>query len=284
MEEIVRISCVKHIYPDTTEVHLCGLDFVVRKGERVVILGPNGSGKTTLLFHILGILVPDEGAVRVFGCNPARDYDKIRKRIGVVLQNVEEQIIAPTVEDDVSFSPRNYGYSEAETKELVGEALELLNIGHIRKKICHYLSGGEKRKVALAGAIVLKPDLLVLDEPFEGLDPKSRRELSVLLNRLNRERGMAVIMSTHDINIVSRMADFVYVLGQGGDILFMDTPADIFTRSEYLRQSSLDFPILIELFKELKDRGLPVSLPADVAEAVRQIEKLAAKERGQGDV
>ena len=284
MEEIVRISCVKHIYPDTTEVHLCGLDFVVRKGERVVILGPNGSGKTTLLFHILGILVPDEGAVRVFGCNPARDYDKIRKRIGVVLQNVEEQIIAPTVEDDVSFSPRNYGYSEAETKELVGEALELLNIGHIRKKICHYLSGGEKRKVALAGAIVLKPDLLVLDEPFEGLDPKSRRELSVLLNRLNRERGMAVIMSTHDINIVSRMADFVYVLGQGGDILFMDTPADIFTRAEYLRQSSLDFPILIELFKELKDRGLPVSLPADVAEAVRQIEKLAAKERGQGDV
>jgi len=275
LEEIIRISCVKHIYPDTTEVHLCGLDFVVRKGERVIILGPNGSGKTTLLFHILGLLTPDEGAIRVFGCNPAKEYDKIREKIGVVLQNVEEQIVAPTVEEDVSFSPRNYGYPDDETGRLVDDILKELGIEGIRKRVCHYLSGGEKRKVALAGALVLKPELLVLDEPFEGLDPKSRRELAALLNSLSKKWGMAVVMSTHDINIISQMADYVYVLGQDGRILMMDTPADIFTRTEYYRQARLDFPILVELFRELQEKGLPVTMPVDINDAAEQIAKLA---------
>ena len=274
MEEIVRISCVEHVYPDSTQVKLCGLDFVVRDGERVVIIGPNGSGKTTLLFHILGILKPNQGSVRVFGQDPAKDYDKIREKIGVVLQNVEEQIIAPTVEDDVSFSPRNYGYSQEDTEKLVVLALDELGIGHVRKKICHYLSGGEKRKVALAGALVLKPRLLVLDEPFEGLDPMSRRELIELLNRLNKEWGMSVIMSTHDINIVSQMADYVYVLGPGGQILLRDTPADIFAGTDFYRQARLDFPILVELFKELRERGAMLTIPADMNDAVDQLARL----------
>ena len=274
MEEIVRISCVEHVYPDSTQVKLCGLDFVVRDGERVVIIGPNGSGKTTLLFHILGILKPNQGSVRVFGQDPAKDYDKIREKIGVVLQNVEEQIIAPTVEDDVSFSPRNYRYSKEDTEKLVGLALDELGISHVRKKICHYLSGGEKRKVALAGALVLKPRLLVLDEPFEGLDPMSRRELIELLNRLNKEWGMAIIMSTHDINIVSQMADYVYVLGPGGQILLRDTPADIFARTDFYRQARLDFPILVELFKELRERGAMLTIPADMNDAVDQLARL----------
>jgi len=274
LEEIVRISCVEHVYPDSTQVKLCGLDFVVRDGERVVIIGPNGSGKTTLLFHILGILKPNQGSVRVFGQDPAKDYDKIREKIGVVLQNVEEQIIAPTVEDDVSFSPRNYRYSKEDTEKLVGLALDELGISHVRKKICHYLSGGEKRKVALAGALVLKPRLLVLDEPFEGLDPMSRRELIELLNRLNKEWGMAIIMSTHDINIVSQMADYVYVLGPGGQILLRDTPADIFARTDFYRQARLDFPILVELFKELRERGAMLTIPADMNDAVDQLARL----------
>ncbi|MBI5189272.1 MAG: ABC transporter ATP-binding protein [Nitrospirae bacterium] len=275
MEEIVRISCVKHVYPDSTEVHLCGLDFVVRKGERVVIIGPNGSGKSTLLYHILGLLSSNEGSVRVFGQDPAHDYDRIREKIGVVLQNVEEQIIAPTVEEDVSFSPRNYGYPEHGVKDLVDDVLRELGISHIRHKICHYLSGGEKRKVALAGALVLKPELLILDEPFEGLDPMSRRELVSLLNRLCEKWGMSVIMSTHDINVISQMADYVYVLGQGGEILVMDTPADLFTRTEYYRQARLDFPILIELFRLLKEKGLAIDMPLDVKDAAEQIERLA---------
>ena len=102
-DAIVSVSCLKHIYPDTTEIHMCGLDFVVNRGERIVVLGGNGSGKTTLLFHILGLLKPDEGNVRVFGVNPAEQYNTIRERIGVLLQNVDDQILSPTVWDDISF-------------------------------------------------------------------------------------------------------------------------------------------------------------------------------------
>ncbi len=278
MEEIVRISCLRHIYPDSTEVYLCGLDFVVRKGERVVIIGPNGSGKTTLLFHILGLLKADKGDIKVFGHDPSRNYDKIREKIGVVLQDVDDQLIAPTVEDDVSFAPRNYGYPQHGIEHLVEEALSELGISNIRKKVCHYLSGGEKRKVALAGALVLKPELLVLDEPFEGLDPMSRKELAALLNKLNKKWGMAIIMSTHDINIVSQMADSVYVLGEGGRIMVRDTPADLFARTDYYKHARLDFPILIELFKELQEKGLDVGMPSDISDAAEKIAKICKRE------
>src|SRR5512143_1153217 len=189
-EPIITVSCLKHIYPDTTEIHMCGLDFVVNRGERVVILGGNGSGKTTLLYHILGLLKPDEGQVNVFGVNPAQRYNEIRKRIGVLLQNVDDQILSPTVWDDVSFSPRNYGYGKEESGRMVEQVMDELGIRHLRDKICHYLSGGEKRKVALAGALVLRPELLIMDEPFEGLDPRSRTELIALLNQLQSRHQM----------------------------------------------------------------------------------------------
>jgi len=258
---------------------MCGLDFVVRRGERVVIVGPNGSGKTTLLSHVLGLLKPDQGSVRVFGKDPFTEFSEIRDKIGVVLQNVEEQLIAPTVEDDITFGPRNRGYSDKECREMADEVVEKLGIGHIRNKVCHYLSGGEKRKVALAGALVMKPELLVLDEPFEGLDPRSRKSLAELLNSLNKEWGMAVIMSTHDINFVSQMADYVYVIGKEGGIVIKDTPAELFTHSEYYNQASLDFPILIELFKELKSRGLEVENPTDIMNAVEQITAITDKRK-----
>ena len=210
-EAVVTVSCLKHTYPDTTEVHICGLDFVVNRGERVVVLGGNGSGKTTLLYHILGLLRPDEGKVEVFGRNPATEFPAIRERIGVLLQNVDEQILSPTVREDISFSPRNYGVGREETARMVDGVMAELGIARLADKICHYLSGGEKRKVALAGALVMRPDLLILDEPFEGLDTRSRSELVELLNRRNRD-GMGIIMSTHDLNLVGEFADRVYVL------------------------------------------------------------------------
>jgi len=194
----VRVSCVRHIYADRTQVHLCGLDFVVTQGQRVVILGPNGSGKSTLLYHILGLLEPNEGEVSVFGVNPARSFNKIRERVGVVLQNVDEQILAPTVWDDVSFSPRNYGYESHEVDRMVDAVLDEVGIAHLRNKVCHTLSGGEKRKVALAGALVLKPELLVMDEPFEGLDPRSKSDLATLLYDLHLKNGMTMVTATHE--------------------------------------------------------------------------------------
>lgn len=276
MEPIVTISCLKHIYPDTTEIHICGLDFVVNRGERVVILGGNGSGKTTLIYHILGLLKPDEGSVSVFGVNPSVQYHTIRQRIGVLLQNVDDQLLSPTVREDVSFSPRNYGFPWEEINRMVDETLAELGIGHLRDKICHYLSGGEKRKVALAGALVTRPELLILDEPFEGLDARSRNELVPLLNRRHRE-GMTIVMSTHDLNLVASFADRVYVLEKGRGVVITGTPAEIFLQGEALRTANIEPPLLTDLFLKLKERGLAVAVPADVDEAVKDLVRLIGK-------
>ena len=273
MEPIVTVSCLRHVYPDTTEIHMCGLDFVVNRGERIVILGGNGSGKTTLLYHILGLLVPNEGRVRVFDENPAEQYNAIRERIGVLLQNVDDQILSPTVWDDISFSPRNYGYGKEETSRMVDRVMAELGIQHLRDKICHYLSGGEKRKVALAGALVMRPELLILDEPFEGLDSRSRGELVTLLNKRNRE-GMTIIMSTHDLNLVAAFADRVYVLATGRGVVTAGTPADIFMQVEELKASNIDPPLLTELFLKMKDRGVVIEVPASMDQAVDNLVRL----------
>jgi cobalt/nickel transport system ATP-binding protein len=286
-EPVVRVSCVRHTYPDRTQVHLCGLDFVVDRGRRVVMLGPNGCGKTTLLFHILGLLEPQEGEVSVFGVNPARHFNRIRERVGVLLQNVDEQIIAPTVWDDVSFSPRNYGYRDAEVERMTHEALERVGIPHLRDKVCHYLSGGEKRKVALAGALVLQPELLVLDEPFEGLDPASRADLVDLLNQLHADHGVTMVMATHDVNVVKAMADDVYVLVGGGEIVAHGSPEQIFRDPAILRNSNIEPPVLAELFARLETLGVSLGRPLSLGEAAKAIvewgERGERARRGTGE-
>lgn len=268
---IVHVSCVRHTFPDRTTVHLCGLDFVVNPGERVVILGPNGCGKTTLLYHILGLLSPQEGDVRVFGVDPAKQFSKIRERVGVLLQNADEQIIAPTVFDDVSFSPRNYGYTDAEVHLKVCAAFAKTGIEHLEHKVCHYLSGGEKRKVALAGALVLEPELLVLDEPFEGLDPASRNEIVELLNRLNREQGVSLVVATHDVQLVAPLADKVYVLKKGGEIVAQGPPADIFRDIDLLKSTNIEPPVLAELFQKLEANGVALGRPSSVEDALQRL-------------
>ena len=280
-EEIaVRVSCVRHVYADRTQVHLCGLDFVVQRGQRVVILGPNGSGKSTLLYHILGLLEPNEGDVSVFGVNPARSFNKIRERVGVVLQNVDEQILAPTVWDDVSFSPRNYGYPEREVDRMVDAVLEEVGITHLRDKVCHTLSGGEKRKVALAGALVLKPELLVMDEPFEGLDPRSKSDLSGLLNELHAKNGMTMVTATHDVHAVPDLADLVYVLVAGGEITARGSVEEIFADAARLKASNIEPPQIVELFQRLDDEGLRLGRPSSVEDAVALL-KAALAARGR---
>jgi cobalt/nickel transport system ATP-binding protein len=279
-ESVVRVSCVRHTYPDRTQVHLCGLDFVAERGERLVILGPNGCGKSTLLFHILGLLEPQEGEVSVFGVNPARHFDKIRERVGVLMQNADEQILAPTVWDDVSFSPRNYGYSASEVATMVEQTLARVGIAHLRDKVCHHLSGGEKRKVALAGALVLNPELLVLDEPFEGLDPASRSDLVSLLNRLHAERGVTLVIATHDVNVVPAMADRVYVLVRGGEIVAQGPPRDVFADPALLRRSNVEPPVLAELFERLEALGVPLGRPMTVEEAAEALARWGARAAG----
>lgn len=271
MDAVVEVSCIRHTYEDGTVVHVCGLDFVVERGQRVAVLGPNGSGKSTLLFHVLGLMRPEEGSVRVLGINPATDFAQVRRRIGVVLQNVDEQILAPTVWEDVSFSLRQYGLPSPEVQRRTDEALELVGIANLAEKVPHHLSGGEKRKVALAGALVLDPELLVLDEPLEGLDPKSRTRMVDLLNEYCARTSATMILSTHDINAVPDIADEAYVMATEGGMVMKGTPAEIFKQAEKLDASNIEPPILASLFAELGLRtgeSFPTALSVDEAATV----------------
>lgn len=272
-ERIIQVDCITHVYPDNTKVQICGLDFVVNRGERVSILGANGCGKTTLLKHLLGILIPKEGSVRVFGADPAKEYSKIREKIGVVMQDVDEQILGPTVYDDILFAPLNYGVERKKAEAMAKAVMERLNLESIQKKIVNYLSGGEKKKVALAGALVMEPELLILDEPFTGLDPLSRRELIHLLNELNREKGITFIMTLHEVDLVSQVADVLYLMHGHGDLSERGTPEEIFGRFKNLEALNLEEPTLTRLFKGLKEEGLDFGEPLRMDEAIELIKK-----------
>ena len=251
MEKIVDINCLEHIYPDKTKVELCGLEFTVKKGERVALLGANGAGKTTLLKHILGLLKPSKGEVKVFGLNPHDDFEKIQRRIGIVFQNVESQLIGPTVLEDVMFSPINYGDSYELAYDKAKNIMERLNIWELRDKVIHYLSGGEKRKVALAGALVLEPELMLLDEPFSGLDKKSIRELINLINTFNEEHAVSWIISTHDVELVTDFADVMYLISnrlisQKGEL------RDILTNTKELAKYNVEPPAVVNILNKLE--------------------------------
>lgn len=272
-EEIVRVNCLRHIYPDRTEISICGLEFTIRKGERVAVLGANGSGKTTLLSHIMGLLEPVDGLVQVFGCNPKKQFREVRKRIGVVFQNSEEQIIGPTVIDDVAFAPLNHRFHPIQVKEMVESIMRELDIWHLRDKIPHYLSGGEQKKVAVAGAMVMKPDLLILDEPFTGLDPKSRQDMIKLMNSLNTKHGTSLVITTHDMDIIPQVADQVYILNKGQMVL-KGRPEDVLTRVDILSEAGLEPPIMVDLFNQLIAAGLPVEPTISPSHAVQQLVEL----------
>ncbi len=272
-EMIVQVDCITHVYPDMTKVQICGLDFIVNQGERVGILGANGCGKTTLLKHLMGVLVPKDGSVRVFGVDPGKEYSNIRQRIGVVMQDVDEQILGPTVYDDILFAPLNYGIEKTKAEALARTVIERLKLGSIQGKIVHYLSGGEKKKVALAGALVLKPDLLILDEPFTGLDPKSKRDLIHILNELNKELGVTIVMTLHEVELVSEVTDILYLMHGHGDLSERGRPDEIFWKINDLESFNLEEPTLTKLFKGLKKEGLDFGNPLRVDEAIQSIKK-----------
>jgi len=272
-ERVVEVDCITHVYPDMTKVQICGLDFIVNRGERVSILGSNGCGKTTLLKHLLGVLIPKDGSVKVFGVDPGKEYSKIREKIGVVMQDVDEQILGPTVYDDILFAPLNYGIERKKAEAMAKAVIKRLNLASIQKKIVNYLSGGEKKKVALAGALVMEPELLILDEPFTGLDPVSRRDLIQILNELNKEKGITFIITLHEVDLVPEMTDILYLMHGHGDLSERGKPGEIFGRFKDLESFNLEEPTLTKLFKGLKKEGIDFGEPLHIDEAIQSIKK-----------
>jgi cobalt/nickel transport system ATP-binding protein len=289
---MLSVRGLRHRYEDGTEVDYGDTPLELGPAQRAVLLGPNGSGKSTLLLHVLGLLKAQHGQVQLFGHPADALPPELRVRIATLLQRAEDQIIGPTVWDDVAFTPRNLGLPQPVVAGLVEGALRRLEIWHLRARVPHALSAGERRKVALAGAIVfatplptpagssaagpdhpgaaLGPRLLVLDEPFSSLDPRSRGQMLALIDELRRDHGTAVLLTTHWVQAVPEFADRVYVLAPGGRIAAQGTPEEVFSRPEVLEALDVEPPVLSQLFRSLERRGisLPPSLTVERAAEV----------------
>ena len=246
-------------YPDGTEV-LKGINFKVKKGEIISLLGPNGAGKSTLFLHFNGILKPIRGEVLIKG-KPIK-YDKkslieVRKTVGLVFQNPDDQIFAPTVKEDVAFGPLNLGLPKEEVERRVKEALKAVGMEGFENKPPHHLSGGQKKRVAIAGILAMQPEIIVLDEPTSGLDPVGASKIMKLLYELNKE-GMTIIISTHDVDLVPVYADRVYII-YDGKILKEGTPKEVFSDVETIRKANLRLPRVAHLIEILnKEDKIPI--------------------------
>ena len=252
---ILEARDIRYCYPRGLEA-ISGISFHIRKKEKIALVGPNGAGKSTLLMMFNGMIRPDSGII-LFDNEPIR-YDTaslrmVRKRVGFVLQNPDRQIIAPTVYQDVAFGPTNLGFNERGVKEAVTMALRHVGLEGFERRPPHQLSGGEKKRVAIAGVLAMDPDVLVLDEPTSGLDPSGSEDIMELLDELNHE-GKTIIISTHDVELAYPWADRA-ILMLGGKILQEDIPEVAFGNPDYVRRAHLSLPTLLELHRELQNRG-----------------------------
>ena len=276
MQAMIRTDALSFSYPvEEGQRRTTALEDVtlsIEKGSFVVVLGHNGSGKSTLAKHFNAVLLPSGGAVYLGGMN-TQDEDlllEIRRRVGMVFQNPDNQIVANVVEEDVAFAPENLGVPTAEIRRRVDDALAAVGMTEVARHAPHLLSGGQKQRVAIAGVIAMEPECIVLDEATAMLDPAGRREVLDTVHRLNRQRGITVVHITHHMS-EAEDADRVIVMNDG--VVAMDgTPRDIFSRVEELRSLGLAAPDTVELLHRLNGHGMSLPLTAiTVDECARAI-------------
>lgn len=250
---------------------LIDIDFSVKKGEFVAVLGHNGSGKSTLAKLCNAIYEPAQGTVTVNGIQPLseEDADKIRRTVGMVFQNPDNQIVATIVEDDVAFGPENLGVEPAEIRRRVDEALKSVNMYDFRHREPHKLSGGQKQRVAIAGVIAMQTECIVLDEPTAMLDPMGRDEVMKTVRRLNKEMGITVVLVTHFMDEAVQ-ADRVIVM-DSGRIVMNGTPVEVFSQVERVRSLGLDVPQATELCHVLGLKEGVLSVDECVDEVARML-------------
>ncbi len=276
MDIILEARDIRYRYPGGPEA-IRGISFHVRRGEKIALVGPNGAGKSTLMQMFNGMIKPSGGIV-LFD-NKQIQYDsrslrELRQRVGYVLQNPDRQIIAPTVWQDVAFGPANLGYDEPAVRKAVADALRHVGLEGFERRPPHQLSGGEKKRVAIAGVLAMDPDLLVFDEPTSGLDPAGSEDIMELLDELNHD-GKTIILSTHNVELAYPWADRA-ILMVGGKILREDIPEKAFGNPEIVRMAHLSLPTLLELHIELEKRGFPLpgKKPQTILDMIRGIESM----------
>ena len=262
MQPIIRTEALRYTYPGDEFETLHGIDLEIKEGSFVAVLGHNGSGKSTLAKLMNAILLPSSGKVYVDGIDTsdeARLLD-VRRTVGMVFQNPDNQIVANVVEDDVAFAPENLGVEPAEIRRRVDEALRTVGMYEYRLHAPHLLSGGQKQRVAIAGVLAMQPRCVVLDEPTAMLDPVGRREVVATVTRLCREKGMTVMLITHHMAECIG-ADRLIVMSEGR-IVADGTPREVFSQVELLRSEGLAVPATTELIYELRRDGLELPLDA----------------------
>lgn len=279
---MVDIQNLSHIYMQGTPLEhraLDGVSLQVEQGECMAIIGHTGSGKSTLIQHFNGLIRPQSGKVVISGLDvslPKVDIKSLRRQVGLVFQNPEDQLFEKLVGDDVAYGPFKMGLPLEEVRRRVHWAMELVGLSFkdMRDRPTFALSGGQKRKVALAGVLALQPKVLVLDEPTAGLDPLSRKELLERIRHLNREENLTVIFVSHNMEEVAQLADRVYVMANGKGVCD-GTPRQIFGNEELLRQHHIGTPESVDILYRLREEGYGINPEAFLPEeAAYEILKL----------
>ncbi len=262
---LIEMENVSFAY-DEGSLALKNVNFRVRAGEFVSMLASNGSGKTTLIKVLAKLLTPQQGTVRIAGRDVrAMTAGHLYQQIGLLLQDPNDQLFAPTVEDDVAFGPRNLGLPDVEVEQRAEESLAAVGVAALRKRAIHHLSFGERKRVCLAGVLAMRPKILVLDEPTAGLDPAGESQMLQLLSRLNREQGISLVLATHSVDLLPLFADRIYVLNRG-EVVKDGAPEEIFADQEMMHRVGLRLPYISRLIHEMRCydgvriEGLPLTL------------------------
>ncbi len=250
----LRVTELSYRYPNGTEA-LRDVTFSVEEGRRVALLGPNGSGKTTLLRCLNGLVTPTQGLVEVLGKAVEKgSLDWVRARLQLVFQNPDDQLFAPSVDEDVAFGPRNLGLGEEEVAARVEEVLSSLGLRDLRRRNPGQLSQGQKRLVAIAGVVGMRPSIIALDEPTSDLDVRSSKDILEVLDAFT-EAGKTIIVATHDVGLAAAWADEVILLSQGR-IVAQGVPAEVFYGLGDIEEMGIRTPPVVSLFRRLADEGL----------------------------
>jgi len=275
---VIELHDISYTYPDGTEA-LKNITAEIFEGESVAIAGPNGAGKSTLLLIMAGLLAPSSGEVKIFGrkvdgkmINNVKKMYEVRKKIGIVFQDPDVQLFSSTVHDDVAFGPIHLGISMEEVESKVRDTLKFLGLGHVAEKHPYELSGGEKRKAAIATVLVSSPDVLLLDEPTADLDPKSRKEFVELLKKLKND-GKTIVIATHDMDLLPEIAERIIVIDRSS--IAEGLTRDVLMNEKLLEKANLDVPVVARLFKMLESSGFNCGeTPFSTDSAIESIKKM----------